>query len=93
MFTQRLCEGEDPEIFFPDGRGNRDERVEVAQAICRKCPALRICAADALRLGITHGIVASVDLGYLSDRVDRSRQSQLEAIAAGYVPRGVRKSG
>lgn len=85
MSAQRLCHSVDPEIFFPDGRGDRDARVALAQTICRRCPALRACAADALRVGIRHGIIASVDLGDFSDRVDRTARDRLEAIAAGLV--------
>ncbi|MFE9575087.1 WhiB family transcriptional regulator [Nocardia sp. NPDC006044] len=90
MSAQRLCGSVDPDTFFPDGRGDRAARVAYAQAICLSCPALRQCAAEALRLGITQGIVASVDLGHLSEQMSPAAKKNLQAVAAGYVLRPAR---
>ncbi|WP_162184186.1 WhiB family transcriptional regulator [Nocardia brasiliensis] len=89
--SKRLCQSVDPEVFFPEGN-DRPAHVLLAQVICTSCPALRSCAHDALRIGITHGIVASVDLSDPSDRRQSEAKQLLRAIADGSaqgpLPRG-----
>jgi|SRR5579872_3411863 len=46
-----LCEGEDPEVFFPrPGRG-----ADRARALCAACPVRPECLADALENSARHG--------------------------------------
>ncbi|MFE9575048.1 WhiB family transcriptional regulator [Nocardia sp. NPDC006044] len=79
---KRLCQNIDPEVFFPEGT-NRPAQVAFAQTICRGCPVLRSCAAEALRLGITHGVVASVDLSDPLIRPLEEAKRRLQRVADG----------
>ena len=40
------CAGSNPELFFPSGRD--PQLAEPAKRICRRCPSVRACLADAL---------------------------------------------
>lgn len=44
------CLGSDPELFFPSGTTGSvyREQVAAAQAVCRRCPVVTECRADAL---------------------------------------------
>ncbi|MFC9995458.1 WhiB family transcriptional regulator [Nocardia sp. NPDC127526] len=81
---RRPCNSVDPEIFFPAGGHDRASRTAYARSMCGKCPALRQCATEALRLGINYGVVATVDLGDgNSSRQSFEARRTLRAIANG----------
>ncbi|MFI7315185.1 WhiB family transcriptional regulator [Streptomyces hygroscopicus] len=48
---------EDPDLFFPVGNtGPALLQIEEAKAICRRCPAMELCADWALEHRIEHGV-------------------------------------
>ncbi|KZM70529.1 WhiB family transcriptional regulator [Nocardia terpenica] len=80
----RPCLSVDPEVFFPSGWADRETRTASARAMCRACFAVRECAAEALRSGITHGVVATIDLGDEDHpALGRRKRERLRAIAEG----------
>jgi WhiB family redox-sensing transcriptional regulator len=53
------CRASGPSVFYSqDGeRGHaREQRVELAKAMCRRCPVMTQCRAHAMRIGEPHGI-------------------------------------
>jgi WhiB family redox-sensing transcriptional regulator len=52
-----LCKDEDPELWFPVGNsGPAVIQAEEAKAVCRRCPVLTACLAEALDRGLDSGI-------------------------------------
>lgn len=65
-FESALCRkpGVEPETFFPFGRLDSECRmkaVELAAAICRRCPAADACLAGAHERGERFGVWAGID--------------------------------
>lgn len=64
--AQALCNGKDPEIWFPETPRHRDftraDAAKQAQTICARCPVIEQCNSDRIRHGETHGIWAGIDL-------------------------------
>ena len=86
----RACKDHDPDLFTPtaerrDPPAERAAIVVRAAAICRTCPVRRQCAAEALRLGTVHGVVAGVDLGDVDAKFIQTEQDRekLERVANG----------
>ena len=54
------CRGPDSSFFFPpssfERKEDKEEREEIAKAICGTCPVLRPCLDYALRIREPHGI-------------------------------------
>ncbi|MBC3844587.1 WhiB family transcriptional regulator [Streptacidiphilus sp. 4-A2] len=52
-----VCAEEDPELFFPMGKGSPALfQEEEAKAICRRCPVMESCLRWALETGQAHGV-------------------------------------
>ena len=50
------CVGTDPELWFPTTTSEkRGDPYREARAICRTCPVVEPCLADALRVDAEHG--------------------------------------
>ena len=50
------CVGTDPELWFPTTTSEkRGDPYREARAICRTCPVVEPCLADALRVDTEHG--------------------------------------
>ncbi len=63
---QCYLEGQDPELFFPEGAGKKLQEEE-AKAVCGRCAVRLACAAYALDNDISHGV-----WGGLSEQERRS---------------------
>lgn len=51
------CRGEDPELFFPVGRDDRDRPgIDAAKSVCARCPVCDDCLVYALRTRQPEGI-------------------------------------
>lgn len=90
---QRACKGTDPDVFCPPTRRtspdnpSRKLAVAPALAICSVCPVRPQCALEAIRLGISHGVVGGVDLGDASRKSEQTRADRVAlARAAGIDP-------
>jgi WhiB family redox-sensing transcriptional regulator len=56
------CRGEDPELFFPIGKGPEfASEIEEAKQICAACPVRSDCLQDALDVPHKSGIWGGVD--------------------------------
>lgn len=67
-----LCEGEDPELFFPIGNtGPAERQIEEAKAVCRRCSVTSDCLNWALETGQDAGV-----WGGLSEDERRSLKRQ-----------------
>lgn len=53
--TEGLCKDEDPELFFPEGKGHVEATRE-AKGICSRCPIVEECLAVAMKNGEKYGI-------------------------------------
>lgn len=56
-----LCLSEDPDLFFPIGRGSLDSgpvaiQTDEAKAVCRQCPVAKQCLQWAVDAGPVEGI-------------------------------------
>ncbi|MFC8723673.1 WhiB family transcriptional regulator [Streptomyces bacillaris] len=52
----------DPSVFFPEGSESEVlEHTAHAKAVCRRCPAIAPCLADALDRDERHGIWGGLD--------------------------------
>lgn len=49
------CGGMDPALFFPE-KGNCEQQVKEARAVCRGCVVREECLEDALATGVRFGI-------------------------------------
>lgn len=50
--TRAACRGGDPELFDVDRRRKDwQERVQVAKAICSRCPVDHLCLAEGVAVG------------------------------------------
>jgi WhiB family redox-sensing transcriptional regulator len=61
---QALCASADPDLWFPEPKGNAHYRTEEsmqARAICNVCPAKPECLEYSLRYSGLHGIWAGLD--------------------------------
>lgn len=47
MIVGGVCDGMDPELFFPTS-GN-DRQIEAAKAVCATCPVLGLCREHGIR--------------------------------------------
>jgi WhiB family transcriptional regulator, redox-sensing transcriptional regulator len=57
VLLEAACIGEDPEVFFPEGRERPVwEDIERAKAICRTCPVVDACRDWAVAMRIESGI-------------------------------------
>ncbi|WP_280454147.1 WhiB family transcriptional regulator [Nocardia brasiliensis] len=56
----------DPETWFPVGTSPR--AADAARDICRDCPVLEACGAEAARHGLTHGVWAGHHLDRSAER-------------------------
>jgi WhiB family transcriptional regulator, redox-sensing transcriptional regulator len=57
MLMDAACVGEDPDVFFPEGRERPVwEDIDRAKAICATCPVVDPCLAWALAMQIGSGI-------------------------------------
>lgn len=51
------CIGEDPELFFPEGKtGSTLHQMEEAKAVCRRCKVAEVCLKWALDSGQDAGV-------------------------------------
>jgi len=51
------CRGLNTELFFPVGAsGGALDQIELAQAVCARCPVVKDCLSWALDTGQTNGI-------------------------------------
>lgn len=72
------CRDEDPELFFPIGTGPAAQaQVELAKAVCRRCPVLEQCLTYALSSGQDAGIWG----GLTEDERRALRREDLEVTA------------
>lgn len=58
-YDDALCSGEDPSLWFPDGRGAAEKNAAAAEAIaiCKTCDVRTQCLTYALEADwITHGV-------------------------------------
>lgn len=57
-----LCSGDDPELWYADGRSTAD-RADAAEAkrVCGLCPVRDVCLADALQAREPYGIRGGLD--------------------------------
>lgn len=56
------CRDEDPELFFPVGRGHLALlQIAEAKAVCHRCPAAAECLSWALESGQDDGIWGGMD--------------------------------
>jgi hypothetical protein len=69
------CRGEDPELFFSDDRDDHN----AAKTICRSCPVLAECRADAFAtdLSIPYGIRG----GLSANERRRTRREDIPTLA------------
>lgn len=52
-----ICRDEDDELFFPVGNsGPALLQIAEAKTVCRRCPVVSDCLADALDRGIDFGV-------------------------------------
>lgn len=76
------CRDEDPELFFPAGRGGRptDRQIEEAKAVCAPCPVRSDCLQWALDgepvEGVWGGTTESERAAMIRARNQRRREVQ-----------------
>lgn len=71
------CTKEDPELFFPPGKGARfAEQVAFARSICGGCAVREQCLTLALQSGVQFGIWA----GYSAVELARFRRRYSAAV-------------
>ncbi|MFF1568217.1 WhiB family transcriptional regulator [Streptomyces sp. NPDC058293] len=57
--NRSLCQGEDPDLFFPVGNissGPTALQTDEAKAVCRRCPVAEKCLSWAVAVGPVEGI-------------------------------------
>jgi WhiB family redox-sensing transcriptional regulator len=51
------CQGEDPDLFFPEGNTGRAlAQIEEAKAVCRRCEVAEACRKWAIESGQDYGV-------------------------------------
>jgi WhiB family redox-sensing transcriptional regulator len=72
-WTERAsCRSHDPDLFYPDGGGDKHPSVLAAIEVCNDCPVIAHCARRALDGGEIHGVWAGIPMTVRgAGRVDR----------------------
>ena len=87
--SRAACLGVDPELFFPVAEAGPvlDAQVAAAKAVCRRCPVVAECLAEA-RARIPYGVAGGLTederraLARRPGRADSAAQRQKPAMAA-----------
>ncbi len=75
------CRTADPAIFFHPAReraGEREHRLERAQAICARCPVQRQCHDHALAAAEDYGVWGGIDEGPRRAMIRKFRRERRE---------------